>query len=120
MAGLALYGSLDDLLTGTGTVQLHHRLESVRILPERDEPDTDPLDYGTVTVEAVALAEVASQRKRVFCMPVSSDPDRPGVPTLWSATVDALAVGTDIGREGNQLQLLSQPDPDVSLSLIHI
>src|SRR5690606_33323900 len=36
MAGLALYGPLDDLLTGTGTVQLHHRLESVRVLPNAD------------------------------------------------------------------------------------
>ena len=118
MAGLALYGSLDDLLTGTGRVQLHHRLESVRILPEPDEPDTDPLDYGTVTIEAVALAETAARRKRVFCMPVSSDPDRPGVPTLWSSTVDALAVGTDIIRDGNQLQLLSQPDRDASRLLV--
>jgi len=118
MAGLALYGSLDDLLTGTGTVQLHHRLESVRILPEPGEPVTDPLDYGTVTVEAVALAEIAAKRKRVFCMPVSSDPDRPGVPTLWSATVDALAAGTDIIRDGNQLQLLSHPDRDASRLLV--
>ncbi|SDZ45380.1 S8 family peptidase [Herbiconiux ginsengi] len=118
MAGLALYGALDDLLTGAGTIQLHHRLESVRILPEHDEPDTDPLDYGTVTVEAVALAEIAAQRRRVFCMPISTDPDRPGVPTLWSATVDALAVGTEIIRDGNQLQLLSEPDHDASRLLI--
>lgn len=118
MAGLALFGHLDDLLAGTGTIQLHHRLESVRILPEPDEPDTDPLDYGTVTVEAVALAEIAAQRRRVFCMPISTDPDRPGVPTLWSATVDALAVGTDIIRDGNQLQLLSEPDHDASRLLV--
>ncbi|MHC2999977.1 S8 family peptidase [Microbacterium sp. HJ5] len=118
MAGLALYGPLDDLLAETGSIQLHHRLESVRILPERDEPDTDPLDFGTVTVEAVALAEIASQRKRVFCMPISTDPDRAGVPTLWSATVDALAVGTEIIRDGNQLQLLSEPDHEASRLLV--
>ncbi|WP_180959510.1 S8 family peptidase [Brevibacterium aurantiacum] len=118
MAGLALFGSLDDLLTGTGTVQLHHRLESVRILPNRDEPSIDPVDYGTVTVEAVARAEIASQRKRVFCMPISTDPDRPGVPTLWSATVDALAVGTEIIRSGHQLQLVSKPDYDSSRLVI--
>lgn len=118
MAGLALYGPLDDLLAGTGTVQLHHRLESVRILPQPGERDTDPLDYGTVTVEAIALTETTSQRRRVFCMPVSTDPDRPGVPTLWSSTVDALAVGTDIVRNGTQLQLLSQPDAAISRLLI--
>lgn len=118
MAGLALYGSLDDLLAGTGTIQLHHRLESVRILPEHGEPITDPLDYGTVTVEAVAVAEIAARRKRVFCMPISTNPDRPGVPTLWSATVDALAAGTEIIRDGNQLQLLSKPDHDATRLLV--
>lgn len=114
MAGLALYGPLDDLLASGGAVQLHHRLESVRILPAAGEPETDPLDYGTVTVEAVAQAEIAAQRQRVFCMPVSTSADRPGVPTLWSASVDALAAGTDIVRVGTQLQLLSKPDSDAS------
>ncbi|MCS5728670.1 S8 family peptidase [Herbiconiux moechotypicola] len=118
MAGLALFGGLEDLLTGAGTVHLHHRLESVRILPEPGEPDTDPLDYGTVTVEAVALVEVTAQRRRVFCMPISTDPDRPGVPTLWSASVDALAAGTEIVRDGNQLRLLSAPDHAASRLLV--
>lgn len=118
MAGLALYGSLDDLLTGSGAVQLQHRLESVRIMPNPDEPDTDPQDYGTVTVEAVARTEATTSRRRVFCMPISTDPDLPGQPTLWSATVDALAVGTDIIRNGDQLQLLSSPDLDASRLLI--
>lgn len=114
MAGLALLGPLDDLLTGSGAVQLHHRLESVRVLPQRGEPITDPLDYGTVTVEAVALTEATRQRRRVFCMPISTNPDRPGVPTLWSSTVDALAAGTDIVRDGEQLQLLTKPEPEAS------
>ncbi|SMX95220.1 Subtilase family protein [Brevibacterium sp. Mu109] len=118
MAGLALYGPLDDLLTGSGAVQLHHRLESVRVLPNRGEPDTDPRDYGTVTVDAVARTEATTQRRRVFCMPISTEPDRPGAPTLWSSTVDALAVGTDIVRDGEQLQLLTAPDADSSRLMI--
>lgn len=118
MAGLALYGPIDDLLTGSGRVQLLHRLESVRVLPNPGEPDTDPRDYGTVTVDAVARAETTTVRRRVFCMPISTDPDRPGVPTLWSSTVDALAVGTDIVRDGEQLQLLTAPDPESSRLII--
>lgn len=118
MAGLALYGPLDDLLIGTGTVQLHHRLESVRVLPNADEPDTDPQDYGTVTVDAVAQIEATTQRRRVFCMPISTAPDKPGQPTLWSATVDALAVGTDIVRDGDHLQLLSSPDMEAGRLLV--
>ncbi len=118
MAGLALYGPLDDLLTGSGDVQLHHRLESVRVLPNPGEPATDPRDYGTVTVDAVARTEATTQRRRVFCLPISTDPDRPGVPTLWSSTVDALAAGTDIVRDGEQLQLLTAPDPDASRLIV--
>lgn len=114
MAGLALYGPLDGILTGTGPVALSHRLESVRVLPNPGEPPTAPRDYGTVTVQAVTVPEATARRQRVFCMPVSTAPDRPGEPTLWSATIDALAVGTDVVRDGAQLRLLSQPDPDAA------
>ncbi|WP_315094097.1 S8 family peptidase [uncultured Cellulomonas sp.] len=111
MAGLALFGALDATLLATGPLQLTHRLESVRMLPNPGEPQTLPRDYGTVTVQAVALPEATTDRHRVFCMPVSTDPDGPGQPTLWSATIDALAVGTDVVRDEAQLQLLSAPDP---------
>ncbi len=110
MAGLALHGDLDPLLIGRQRVQLEHRLESVRMTPARGEPLLDPLDYGTATAEAVVLPEITAPRARVFCMPLSSEPDKPGEPTLWSSTVDALAVGTDIVRDGHQIQLLSAPD----------
>ena len=111
MAGLALYGDLDPLLTGNEKVTLEHRLESVRMRPGRGEPHLDPLDFGTATAEAVALPEITAARARVFCLPLSARPDSPGEPTLWSSTVDALAAGTDIVREGRQLRLLSGPDP---------
>lgn len=118
MAGLALYGALDDLLTSTGNIQLHHRLESVRILPNKGEPTTEPEDYGTVTIQAVALPEATFRRSRAFCMPVSTAADRPGEPTLWSASIDALAAGVDVVREGAQLRLLSAPDPSASRLLV--
>jgi hypothetical protein len=111
MAGLALYGDLDDMLTGTGTVQLSHRLESVRLTPSSDETEHDPQDFGTATVEAIAILEIGSQRSRAFCLPLSASADKPGEPTLWSSTVDALAAGTDVVRDGEQLKLLSIPDP---------
>jgi hypothetical protein len=76
------------------------------------EKQGDPLDYGTVTSQGVSTAEVASARRRVFCMPVSTEPDKPGDPTLWSTTVDALSAGTDVVREGDQLRLIGTPDPD--------
>lgn len=115
MAGLALYGSdIEDLLTTNRRVQLRHGLESVRILPARGEARTNPLAFGDVTAQAVALPETVSRRARVYCMPVTSHSDdstRPGQPTLWSATVDALSAGVDVVRDGDQLTLLGAPDP---------
>jgi hypothetical protein len=111
MAGLSLYGSLDDLLLGTATVALRHRLESVKFLPDSG-PGHDPMAYGVATAESVAMPEVtARDRSRVFCMPVTTAPDRPGEPTLWSASVDALAAGVDIGRAAGGIELLSAPNP---------
>lgn len=112
MAGLALFGNIESLLTARTSVALRHRLESVRMWPGPGDQLIDPIDYGTATVEAVSHPEVTRpDRHRTFCLTLSTDPDKPGEPTLWSASVDALAVGTDIVRRGNELQLLSTPDP---------
>lgn len=121
MAGIALYGDLDNLLTGTQSVALRHRLESVRILPHGNETQHDPLTYGDVTAQAVSLPEIVSGRDRVFCLPVTSTSDTPatpGQPTLWSATVDALAAGTDVVRNGDELELIAAPDPDLARLLV--
>jgi Subtilase family len=114
MAGLALYGPLDDLLIGTQTVVLTHRLESVKFLP--DTRANDPLTYGLVTAQAAAAAETSvAGRRRVFCMPVTAPPEaRPGEPSLWSASIDALSAGTDIGQSDDGIALIGQPDPDAS------
>ena len=37
-----------------------------------------------------------------------------GRPTLWSATVDALAFGTDVETGDDSLELLAEPDPQAS------
>jgi hypothetical protein len=97
MAGIALYGDLTDLLISTDTIQLGHRLESVKILPPPGANPNPPQLYGAVTAEAIARAEiVAPNRKRVVCMAVSSKDDRDrGKPSSWSARLDALASGAD-------------------------
>ncbi|CDO20638.1 Y4bN protein [Mycolicibacterium mageritense DSM 44476 = CIP 104973] len=118
MAGIALFGQdLDQRLIGADPVVLRHRLESVRIMPTRSEPKNDPLAFGDVTAQAVSMAESTSARRRVFCLPVTVDGDTsetPGQPTLWSATVDALAVGSDVVRDGEALQLLAPPDGEAA------
>ncbi|MGW0159277.1 S8 family peptidase [Mycobacterium sp. NPDC003323] len=118
MAGLALFGDLDAAFQNGDRVVLRHRLESVRMKPGPGEGMLDPLDYGSATVQAVALPEVANGRRRVFALTLSTTADNPGEPTLWSAAVDALAVGTDSDREGDQFQLISAPDPEASRLIV--
>ena len=113
MAGLALLGPLDSDLLSDRDVVLRHRLESVKILPDRSS--NDPLAYGLVTAEAVSLPEIsAPERTRVFCMPVTARPDRIGEPSLWSASIDALAAGVGITRSDDGIGLLGAPDPSAS------
>lgn len=122
MAGIALFGQdLDQHLIGADPVVLRHRLESVRIMPTRSEPKNDPLAFGDVTAQAVSLPESTSARRRVFCLPVTVDgdtPESPGQPTLWSATVDALAVGSDVVSDGEELQLLAPPDGEAARLIV--
>jgi hypothetical protein len=113
MAGLGLLGNLDIPLLESGTVALRHRLESVKMLPDTEEGN-DPRAYGLVTAQAVAAPEATVDRKRVFCMPITTRPDHPGEPTLWSASVDALAAGVDIAAAEDGISLLGDPDPNAS------
>ena len=118
MAGIALYGEhLDDLLLGTKTIRLKHRLESVEIFPTPAR--AQQRDYASATIHAISIPEAGSSRRRTFCMPVSTKSDtNPGRPTLWSATVDALAVGTDIQVHSDGFSLISKPDPDAKRLII--
>ena len=115
MAGLALYGSrVEELLLNTARAALRHRLESVELVPRAGDGH-DPRAYGVVTAEAVATPEAAAPaRSRVFCMPITAEPERPGEPTLWSASVDALAAGVDIAQSDEGIELLGAPDADAS------
>ncbi|OMG30300.1 hypothetical protein BKH35_03610 [Actinomyces naeslundii] len=112
MAGIALYGKeLDDFLLGGQEIVLRHRLESVEIYPPR--AGAQQLDYANATIQGVAIPETAITRRRVFCMPISTASDvNPGQPTLWSATLDTIAVGTDIDVNGGSVELISKPSPD--------
>lgn len=110
MAGIALYGQhLDRLLEGTQVVHLQHRLESVRIIPRQGEETQK--DYASATIDAISCSETNTDRQRTFCMPVSTESDTdPGQPTLWSASIDALAAGSDICIRNNEFSLITGPN----------
>lgn len=95
MAGLALYGDLASAIASTQPVELTHRLESVKVLP--DQGENDPKLYGAITRDAVAQAEFsAPNRQRAVCLAVTSDIDtNRGRPSSWSAAIDQLCFGDE-------------------------
>jgi Subtilase family len=113
MAGLSLLGPLDELLLDSRQIVLRHRLESVKILPDTG-PGHDPRAYGLLTAQAVALPEATATRPRAFCLPSTAEPDLPGQPSLWSASIDALAAGIDIAADGDGIALLGAPNANAA------
>lgn len=118
MAGLALFGPLDEPLLSGAKVRLRHRIESVKYLPDATMPAHDPESYGVITAQAVTLPEAASDRRRVYCMTITKAADRPGEPSLWSAALDALAAGTDVGVSASGIALLGPPDPTAARLIV--
>ncbi len=92
MAGVALYGDLQQRLLNLDLILLQHGLESVKMLNPAGIQH-DPMLYGVVTRECVARPEVtAPNRRRAFCMAVTSDTPAPGGrPSSWSAELDTLS-----------------------------
>ncbi|KUP98366.1 hypothetical protein AC529_01895 [Thermobifida cellulosilytica TB100] len=116
MAGLALFGdSLDKALVGSEAPLIRTLLESVKIVDARRATEL-PL-YGEVTAAGTALAEAADpERRRAFSLPITDfkSPATQGLPTAWSASLDALAFGTDVARSDNGIELLGDPDPEAA------
>ena len=109
MAGLALVGDLNKLLAGTDPVEIDHRLESVKLIPQDGVAGAGPRHHGYLTVEAVARPEVTAPfRRRVFGMAVTARDDRDrGRPSAWSAAIDSLAVDVDGDGANSRLLVVS-------------
>lgn len=106
MAGLALAGDLAETMTSGMSVEITHRLESVKLLNRNGSNPADPRHHGYLTTEAVARPEItAPRRRRVFSMAVTAKDNRDrGRPSAWSAAVDRLAA--DAEGEGANPRLL--------------
>ncbi len=107
MCGLAGYGDLQHALESPGPVTIRHCLESVKILP--NDGQTDPLQWGLVTAQAISRAEIkAPHRARVVCMAVTCNDNRDqGAPTSWSGELDALAAGVEEESAPKRLIIVS-------------
>lgn len=104
LAGLALFGDLTNPLQTTMQVNVGHRLESVKLLPDAGVNPHHLL--GAVTRRAIEAVEV-TPRRRTFTMAATTDEDSPhdGAPTSWSSEVDQLAAGVS-GTPGNRRLIL--------------
>jgi len=93
MAGIALFGDgLAEHLVGTQKFDIRHRLESVKLFRKSDPHSRN--NYGSITTEALALAEIgAPQRKRVACLAITADDRDMGHPSSWSAALDQHSSG---------------------------
>lgn len=95
MAGIATYYDLQEKLESASPVEIYHYLESVKIL--NNPNDNDENLYGEVTRRAAYMVETENPNaNRTFCMaittPESIDIGK-GIPTSWSASIDALVAG---------------------------
>lgn len=120
MAGLALFGDLHQAVTTSHPIQLTHRLESVKILPDAGENDREL--YGAITARAVDRPEIqVPGRARVFMLAVTASNGQAettshtdsmhGRPTSWSAAVDALTFGRAIDDTDSRLTYLDRDEP---------
>ena len=111
MAGLAAYGDLRLIMAQTGDWDQQHRLESVRVF-DQDHPH-DPENYGSITLQAVALPEIQNpRRKRVYSLAITAPGPDDGRPTAWSAAVDAAAFGDEGAGSSKRVILVSAGNVD--------
>ncbi|MGQ7287615.1 S8 family peptidase [Vreelandella venusta] len=107
MASLAVYGDLAPLLDHNNPINISHRLESVKIIPDAGYNYHHLL--GAVTRNAVDAVEKNANRRRVFTMASTTSDDTPhdGAPTSWSSEIDQLTFGVSGAKNNKRLMLIS-------------
>lgn len=107
MAGLVLLGDLYPLLLSSASIELKHRLESIKILPPNGENSKEL--YGRITGDCISLAEIKGDCRRLFHLAITA-PDlliQEGEASSWSAALDLLAFGTKEEEEPKRLLFVS-------------
>ncbi|HTI71881.1 MAG TPA: S8 family peptidase [Candidatus Limnocylindria bacterium] len=106
MAGLAAYGDLNALVMGSGPWVQKHLLEGVKVFDAAHPHEPD--NYGAATQQAVHTPEIVQpHRLRVYSLPITSEGNINGMPSAWSAAIDALAFGSEEPGEPKRLFFIS-------------
>lgn len=97
MAGISGYGDLEELLLSEESVDLNHRLCSVKILPRPNQEQTPKELWGDITSRGIYISEIQNPSESlIFCLSVTSEEDaKEGRPSSWSGAIDKLAFGDD-------------------------
>jgi len=121
MAGLALFGNLAEHLASNDPIEIYHRLESVKLLPQGGEGGNNSRHHGLRTIEAISRPEVtAPSRLRVFGMAVTARDNRDrGKPSAWSAAIDSLAADADGQGDNRRLLVVSAGNIEDSNAWTH-
>lgn len=96
MAGIATYGNLNAILENKKPLEIHHQIESVKIL--HPNLPNEQNKYPLITLEAVNRAIINNPNaKRIFCMAVTTDFQVDfGKPSAYSSVLDSIIFGEDI------------------------
>lgn len=118
MAGIAAYFDLQEKLESMSIVEVYHYLESVKILNNAN--DNDEEFYGAITQQAAYIAESENPNaNRTFCMAITTPESKEvgrGVPTSWSAAIDALLAGVsdELSDDKKRLMCISAGNTPVT------
>lgn len=95
MAGLVIFGDLQEKLESNLAISINHRIESVKLLPNKG---ANPIElWGYFTSQAISRAEINEpKRTRIICMAISAtNSDGKGFPSSWSGAVDQICSSSE-------------------------
>lgn len=115
LAGLSLYGDLTAALQSMMPIQIRHRLESAKIIPDAGHNPHHLL--GAMTRAGINAVETVADRRRTFAMASTTEDDTPhdGAPTSWSTEIDQLIAGTSGLKKIPRLFLVSAGNTNQNL-----
>ena len=114
MAGLALYGDIEEALTSIRKIHVPHHLESVRIFPSRDDLAHFPhksLALGLIQGVAAAEAGGEDADSRSFSLTITEPETITPHPSVASVSLDFLAAGGDPLITENHVKSSGAPEP---------
>ncbi|MBD8497983.1 S8 family peptidase [Paenibacillus arenosi] len=95
MSGIIGYGDLKEILVGYEKIEIKHKIESLKIIPDKGE--NPPELYGDITEQVISSAIIDNpDRQRVICMAVTAPNYQTddGRPSSWSASLDRITSGS--------------------------